>query len=172
MTRCFIAVKFGEEIEAKLQQLQNRVKQLDIDASFPRDLHCTLAFLGELYEDQIDKTKEKLSSLSLKPSEVSVKGVGFFPNENFIRVFWVGLEGLDEIQKKIAKALNHKEKFSGHVTIARIKSPKNREQLQELAEACKGKEFGKTAVSEIILFKSVLTPQGPHYEELLVKKFS
>ena len=172
MVRCFIAVKLGEEIEAPLRELQNKAKQLDIDASFPSDFHCTLAFLGELYEDQVEKTKERLEKLQLKQTQVEVKGVGFFPNGKCIRVFWAGVKGLDEMQNSIAKALRHREEFLGHVTIARIKNPGNLSQLREIAKAYEEKEFGTTTISGVALFKSVLTAQGPQHEELFVKKLS
>ena len=145
---------------------------MDIDATFPKDFHVTLAFLGELYDDQVEKTRKKLEALSLKPAEVLVDGAGFFPNENFVRVFWVGVEGLGDLQARVGNALDYDEKFSGHVTLARIKSPKNLQQLRELAKACAGKEFGRTRVDEIVLFKSTLSPGGPVYEELMVKKLS
>ena len=161
MVRCFIAVKFGEEIEGNLEEFRTKVKQLDIDASFAREFHCTLAFLGELYEDQVEKTIEKLKNLKLKPTEVQVEGAGFFPNENFIRVFWVGVEGLEELQTQIAKALNYKEKFSGHLTIARIKSPRNLSQLREFGKAFEKQEFGKTTVDKVFLMKSTLSPLNP-----------
>ena len=170
MVRCFIAVKLGGEIEGKVAGVQDKVKVLDIEASFPKDFHCTLAFLGELYEDQVEKTKERLEKLPLKQTKVEVRGVGFFPNDKFIRVFWAGVKGLDEMQTSIAKALRHKEEFLGHVTIARIKNPGNLSQLRELAKAYEKKEFGRKTITEVILFKSTLTAQGPQYEELLAKK--
>ncbi|MFH1056418.1 MAG: RNA 2',3'-cyclic phosphodiesterase [Candidatus Micrarchaeota archaeon] len=172
MARSFIAVKLGLEAEGKLEELQNEAKQLGLVATFPSEFHCTLVFLGELDESQLEKTKETLEGLELPKTEVEVEGTGFFPNSQFIRVFWAGVKGLDVLQEKIAKALDSRDEFTGHVTLARIKAPKNLEGLKLLAEKHGQAEFGRTIVEEILLMKSTLSPQGPQYEVLFSKKLS
>ena len=166
MVRCFVAVSFGSEISSKLQTLQTTVRQTGIVASFPKEVHCTLAFLGEIGEPEVEKAKEALSTVRFKPVEVSVKGLGFFPNENFIHVFWAGVEGLDGLQKQVVSALHYQENFTGHITLARVKTHDNLGRLRDLVANSKKQEFGKTVVEKFVLMKSVLTPNGPVYEAI------
>lgn len=172
MARCFVAVKLGKEIDAGLKEVQDKARALELDATFPKEFHATLAFLGELSEKQIGETKQKLDSLKTKPACANVKGVGFFPSEKFVKVFWTGVGGMEGLQKQIASALGYQERFEGHITLARVKTQKNRSRLKQLAKDYEAKEFGKAEVKEVFLMKSNLSPLGPHYEELFVKKLS
>ncbi|MEM4254715.1 MAG: RNA 2',3'-cyclic phosphodiesterase [Candidatus Norongarragalinales archaeon] len=172
MARCFVAVKIGGETGVSLSELQSKTKTLGLDATFPKEFHCTLAFLGEINENEIEKAKRALNSIESKTVEIEIKGVGFFPSEKFVKVFWAGVQGLDGLQKQIALTLNYNERFEGHITLARVKTQRNLQLLKQLAAEYENKKFGKAKVSEVVLFKSSLTPQGPRYEELLVKKLS
>ncbi len=174
MARCFIAVKFAPETAAKLSQLQAAARAIGLDATFPKELHCTLAFLGELKEKEIEEAKKRLDSIKSIAPDVQIKGVGFFPSEKFVKVFWAGARGLEALQKEIAVALDYREKerFAGHVTLARVKTQRNLEQLKKLAEEHKTTQFGAEKINEVVLYESRLTPQGPAYSPLFTKKLS
>ncbi len=172
MARCFIAVKFGDEIDSRLSELQAKAKALGLDATFPKEFHATLIFLGEKTAGEIEEVKRALDSIESPAIEVKVKGAGFFPSEKFVKVFWAGVDGLKELQKQTASTLGYSERFEGHITLSRIKTQRNLQSLKSLARDYENKEFGKTTVSELILFESSLSPQGPRYEELSVKKLS
>lgn len=172
MARCFVAAGFSDEINARLAALQAKARALGLDATFPREFHCTLAFLGNLSDEEVKEAKRKLDSIKAHPTAVSVEGTGFFPSEKFVKVFWVGVRGLEGLQAGVAEALGYGEKFEGHVTLARVKTQRNLGLLKKLAAESKSGEFGKTAVGEIVLYESKLTPQGPVYEPLFAKKLS
>jgi 2'-5' RNA ligase len=98
-----------------------------------------------------------------------------FPNQNYIKVAWMGVENaepLKEIAENIDTKLKNlgfeKEKrpFSAHLTIARIKSAKNKEKLMQLINKYQNTEFQKIKIDKIILKKSTLTPKGPIYTNL------
>ncbi len=170
MARCFVAVKFGGKIDAELSELQSKARALGLDATFPREFHSTLVFLGETSEGKIEEAKRKLDGVESKPFAVQVKGAGFFPSEKFVKVFWAGVKGLDGLQKQVASRLGGSERFEGHITLARVKTQRNLHLLKQLAKDYERKEFGTATVGEVILFKSNLSPSGPSYEELFVKK--
>ena len=172
MARCFVAVKFGEGIGEKLGQLQQKARSLGLDATFPKEFHATLAFLGEIDERKIEEAKRKLDSLQSRPAEIKATGVGFFPSEKFVKVFWAGVSGLEVLQRQVAAALEHEGRFECHVTLSRVKTQRNLQSLKQLAKDYERKEFGTATVNEVILFKSNLSPSGPNYEELFVKKLS
>jgi 2'-5' RNA ligase len=56
--------------------------------------------------------------------------------------------------------------FSPHITIARVRSGRNRGQLVDEVLRSQGEMFGGFEVKHIRLKKSVLTPRGPVYSTL------
>jgi 2'-5' RNA ligase len=59
-------------------------------------------------------------------------------------------------------------KFSTHLTIGRMKSGKNKNQVKSTIEEFEDIEIGEMEVTQISLKKSTLTPQGPIYEDLKI----
>jgi RNA 2',3'-cyclic 3'-phosphodiesterase len=57
-------------------------------------------------------------------------------------------------------------KFKPHLTLGRIKYLKNKPKFFRLVESLKDKEFQKFSASQIILFESILLPQGPVYKPI------
>ena len=103
--------------------------------------------------------------------------IGVFPNEDYIRVIWIGLKDSQkviELQQKIDKQLygmfKMDKKFHPHITIARVKFITNKEGLIKNLKAIKIKEIG-FEVDKFQLVKSILTQQGPIYKVLEEYKF-
>ena len=111
-----------------------------------------------------------------EPFSIKISGCGAFPNTNRIRVIWIGIEDdalirklHDRLDKEFVKlGLDKDRKFSTHITIGRMKSPKNKDKVKATIEECKDVEIGEMTVDRIALKKSTLTPQGPIYEDLKV----
>jgi 2'-5' RNA ligase len=133
--------------------------------------------LGETDEGIIERIEEimKYAVENIDQFDIKLKGSGFFPNEKYIRVIWIGIENIDKtssIAKKIDQQLSklgfEKEKrgFSAHLTIARVKSAKNKDDLMKIIEKFRDIEFGTFNVNSIKLKKSELTPKGPIYTTL------
>ena len=55
-------------------------------------MHLTLKFLGEVQPNTEGNIKEILRTVKFKPFSVNLDSIGVFPNENYIRVVWVGLK--------------------------------------------------------------------------------
>jgi 2'-5' RNA ligase len=104
-------------------------------------------------------------------------GIGAFPSIKSPRVIWIGTDKGDEEVKTIAKALEDKlsalgiaqedRAFSSHITLGRIRSSKNRNNLAQSLESLKEKPLEgiiELRVEKITLYKSTLTPRGPIYE--------
>ena len=60
------------------------------------------------------------------------------------------------------------EKFNPHVTIARMKSGKKKENLVSFIRERKSKEFGVTKIQRLRLKLSTLMPSGPEYSDIHV----
>lgn len=177
--RAFIAIDIGDNVREKLVQAQDsiaRTKAAKIKFVEPENLHITLKFLGEITEEQAEEIKEILQKIAskYKKHNVKVKGIGVFPNPNYIRVIWAGVEG-DEIIKSIASDIEKelrklgfkKDKdFVAHVTIGRVKFVKDKIGLAVVLKELANEDFGIFTVDAIELKKSTLTPKGPIYETL------
>lgn len=175
--RGFIAIEIYAfpgliEFEKEIKKTGANVKLVE-----PENVHITLKFLGNTEEEQIDEIERIIKDAvkEINSFHIQLKGAGVFPNQNYIKVIWIGIEHGEEIAAiahKIDEQLSRlgfkKEKrgFSPHLTIARVKSAKNKEKLLQIIEKYKDVEFGDIEVDSIKIKKSDLTPKGPIYTTL------
>jgi len=149
--RLFIAFGVSEEAKEELKKLQKEFKEVG-SLKFVKDFHCTLKFLGNVSDKEKNEVVERLEKIKFKPFEVCLDKLGVFPDENFIRVLWVGLKGaekseisgisskakdkVNDLQGKIDSCLKDvfkkEEKFHAHVTLGRVKSLKDKENFLKL----------------------------------------
>ena len=173
--RAFIAVEISnEEILEKIQTFQKNVK---IDAKPTRvdQIHFTLQFLGEIDDAKCQQVKDVLNEVSFSQFDVLLRNVGGFPNLRSPRVIWIGLEKdgakkltelASEIGTKLVKLGFEKDnKFKPHLTIFRVK--KKIDNVSSILTDFETTKFGTETVSKIKLKKSVLSPKGPEYSDLL-----
>ena len=149
----------------------------DIKLVEPQNIHTTLKFLGDVQEDNIDEIEQimKDSVKEIEPFTLKLSGTGVFPNQNYIRVVWIGIkdaEIIEIISRSIDERLSQlgfkreKRGFSAHLTIGRVKTAKNKQLLLKAIERYKDFEFSTQEVNSIKLKKSDLTPKGPIYTTL------
>ena len=180
MKRLFVAVPVSEEVKDKLRQVVDELSKTGADLKLVSlsHLHFTLKFLGDVDEKQIPEIEKKLAGIveKTKGFEVSVKGVGVFPSLERINVVWMGVENstLVSLMKTVGKELdfirkNDHEEEVAHLTIARVKTERNKKELQEFVKKFEKKAFGTMKVDKLILFESELTREGAVYK--VVKKF-
>ncbi len=170
--RCFIAVDLPEEAKNELRRLQQQIRKSDVKASFTKEFHITLKFLGELTPPTVEEVKKKLGSCRFKKITASLDRIGVFPSESRIRVVWVGVEPEEEILKlrkqvdEMLQADFAKEKdFKAHITLARVKYAGNKEKFLQMLKEIKVEKI-KFEANEFKLKRSILTAEGPAYEDL------
>lgn len=175
--RAFIAVDIP--VSQKVTNIINELKKIQINAKIVEieNMHLTLKFLGDTDENLIDEIEKiiKYSTKDMENFEITLKSMGVFPNQNYIKIAWIGVENAEPL-KKIAGTIDDKlhklgfkkeiRPFSAHLTIARIKSAKNKEKLIQLINKYQDTELQKIIIDKIILKKSILTSQGPIYTNL------
>lgn len=141
-----------DQVEEFKKWVRGRVKFVEKE-----NLHLTLRFLGEVDPNQVIKA---LEDVEFEPFTVKLEGVGFFPNEKFVRVVWIGVgkgsEEIERLHEEVEKRLGKDERFVPHVTVARAKG-----RVEVLKKEFSSDEF---EVGSFSLFKSTLTPKGPIYE--------
>ena len=178
--RLFIAIDIPAKIREGLTKIQNHCKSLDLNASWvrPGNIHLTLKFLGNTEPEKIPQIVEIMNTCvkSIAPFSLSLTEVGGFPNLNQPRVLWVGLAdsqgSLVSAQKNIDRNLSRlgydtdNKPFFPHLTLARIKSPKGRQEIKHKVANLPGEDKKPFSVKSIKLYKSVLTTRGSVYTSL------
>ena len=173
--RCFLAIELPEEIRKELSRLQKDITDSNAKMKLVEheNLHLTLKFFGELDDYRVNKIKETLKKIKFNKFRATLGVMGVFPSADFIRVVWVGIEPSDkvkELHQEIDNLLG-KEKFSkdkafeSHVTLARVKFVKNKQELINKLKETKIKPHG-LEISSFVLKKSTLTEKGPVYEDI------
>lgn len=172
--RSFISV----DIDAgqSLRELCSELKQSGaaLKVVNPDIMHITLKFLGDVEESVVDDIARVIreSVHDVNGFEMKLHDLGAFPNKNRIRVVWVGIPNpgpLERVAERIDEGLSplgfemEKRKFKPHLTVARAKSPKGMDRVQEIMKRWKNTDFGSQMVDRIKLKKSVLGPKGPTY---------
>jgi len=179
--RAFIAVDVDSRLSYKIQEVQRDLKKTHAPLKMvePENLHFTFKFFGDISLSQADQItsviQDKLENYHSFP--LQIKGTGVFPKIEYMRVIWLGIEdphSFSEMQKDLdlefAKMGFKKERsYIPHLTIARVKGPKNRELLAEKIQELESIEIGEMTVEKLVLKKSELTPVGPIYTD--VKEF-
>ncbi|MHA1304639.1 MAG: RNA 2',3'-cyclic phosphodiesterase [Candidatus Heimdallarchaeaceae archaeon] len=179
MTRAFISIDFKEaEIKEKIILIQEQLQATGAMLRYvnPNQIHLTLEFLGELNEDQIEQVKEILSSITFQSFPLELKNLFVLPNDKYVRVISVDVKGdvdkLLKIQSELRTKLKakgfkvDKRSYTPHLTIARVKSSKNKAELLEFIRRNKHFIFGKSCVTSVHLKESKLSPHGPIYGTL------
>ena len=170
--RCFIGVDVEEKLKEKIVKIQKNITRAGIKLVERENLHFTLKFLGEIDDEKIEQVKKKLSEVSFKAFKIFIKGVGAFPNINYIRIIWIGCDSpemnkLSEIvdEKLAGIGFKRNEKYQNHVTIARVRIKPPEKLIKKIREL-KDTEIGEMVVDKIKLKESKLTPSGPIYSDL------
>ncbi len=182
--RAFIAVDTTDDVRYKIARLihalrakSNGVKWVDSER-----MHITMYFLGEILEDELEMIEHVIqtSSVTVSPFVISVEVLSAFPRITAPRVLWVGVKNdtgelkqmHDSFSRGFIEAGVHvkyetSKKFTPHITIGRVKG-RGTGGLVKALDASSDSSFGVLSVTEVVLYKSMLTPGGPLYDPLRV----
>ncbi len=161
--RLFIAVRLSPEMEEAVSRLQDRMKRQGFAGNYPppRNLHVTLAFIGEY--PSADRVLEAMENVSFPPFALRLSGVGAFGD-----LWWAGLNESPEMEalvRRLRHALSDagipfdRKKFTPHITLARkVRIPEGKRMPDAPEEAC-------MTVEGISLMESVRGKTGMIYTE-------
>ena len=176
--RAFLSFEISQEVAERLAEAQRELRDTRADVSVVAkdNLHFTVKFLGEVSDDTPQVVDQRLASVNLSAFEVRVRGVGVFPNLRRPRVVWVGVAPEDEavitktattvIEALTGIGQTDERGFTPHITLGRVRSPRNLEPLVAFVRGSADREFGPTRVETLKLKSSLLTPNGAVYTDL------
>lgn len=140
------------------------------------NLHVTLKFLGDVEasrKEELAGVVEK-AALATRQFRTELVGLGVFPHAARPSVVWAGFEGTQQFNTLSAQLETGFEAvgftpeartFTAHVTLARLKGRPPRE-LAGFLEQFREERFGTVTIDRLILFRSELLLDGPHYTAL------
>jgi len=177
--RSFLAFDIeSDTVLNRLAAVQKLLVQTGADLKLvaPQNIHITVRFLGNVTPAMVEKIFEEMKKVQFAPFKVQINSLGAFPDLRYSRVIWAGItEGADQLKSVFSQleprlrglgfTPDHKG-FSPHLTIARVKSGRNKEQLAEFVTKNANYDFGAIKAECLRLKKSDLTPKGPIYSTL------
>ena len=179
--RMFIAAQLDHCALLPLIAIQNELKSLyqeTFSNSPRRQLHVTLVFLGDVDSKQLPRLKQALeSSELLNPFEISIDTFDAFKRQGLPTIYWAGFNPPPSLVKYHSGLVNslktflpiQNQRFTPHITLARVKGNLSADELKLLDDYTKvanGHLKQQSLISEIVLFRSDLSPAGPTYSNL------
>ncbi len=167
--RCFVAVDVPDSVKPDITELQGKLPEKGVKPVEKENLHYTLKFLGEIGAGAEAEAGAKLEKIAgkFRPFTVKIKDMGAFPSLTYIRVVWLGGEGLYDLQKAVEDGLGEmfgrERNITPHLTLARVNF--QNKEIASIIRENQNIEIGSFEVTEFKLKKSTLTRNGPIYED-------
>lgn len=181
--RCFAAVELSKPLrDALADALKKMPREPEVRWSGPEQLHVTLKFLGEVADKDLPRVCEivQAAAASLAPFSIQLGGFGVFPAPRNPRVLWAGIEDPDAGCRRWLDAVDPRFEEMGftpelrayrpHVTLGRAKSSRGAAVLRQVLETAAPPPAREMRVEQIVLFESILRPQGAKYAPALTAR--
>lgn len=190
--RLFLAVPLPDPVVELVDAVTRRLQaeEWPVRWTAPGNAHITLHFLGEVEPERAQLLRMALGPVVARHDRFDLRtaDLGVFPNMRRPRIIWLGLYGpahrLQTLRETIGELLETFEfppaegEFHPHITLGRVRDTRNtrvrdlpvaiRTRLE--AAAASGEVSHKhpipVPVDEVVLVRSHLGKDGPHYEVL------
>jgi len=179
--RAFVGVRIDPKMTQKISEVQSQLQRslTGIRWVVQENLHFTLKFLGAVEEEKITSIIKAVGRAvrPVQPFSLTAGGIGVFPDIRKPRVLWVGLEaqGLQTLSQDVGAALEplgfvpEKRGFKPHLTIGRWRHfTANAQRLKGEIDHWKNQDFGQSTVEDVVIFQSILKPNGAVYSPLQI----
>jgi len=181
--RAFIAIDLPTVLRENLSSVIGNLQSANPNAVrwVPvQNIHLTLKFLGDISPANLQMLSKMLAAetKNIAPFEMSVGGIGAFPNHLRPRVVWIGVKApltLENLQRNIESETRRlgyapeERPFSPHLTIGRITHNAKPQDIRQLSETLVNLDtgnLGEVCVDKIVVFRSDLYPSGAVYRPL------
>lgn len=180
--RIFVALKIEPNaiVLNQLNEFKTTLKNDRIRWVNQDNFHLTLRFIGNTTREQLYNLVDSFEIIAKQfhPFQLNIEGAGYFqtkenPRALFLKIInSVLLSDLNkEIEKSVVNVGFHEElkPFRPHLTLGRIKQLDSRTRFYSIIEKLEDIKYQKVKVSEFILYRSILKPDGSIYKP--IKKF-
>ena len=179
--RSFLAFELPFEIRNIVARVSRELSQSALKARWVKvdNIHLTVVFMGNIETGDIQGIGQGVKEVcqTFPPFDLSLRGIGCFPNRRNPRVLWLGLDGDIEPMADFRDALQEhltgfgikeeKRKFKPHLTLARFRKPKKMDFKEEqLLSKYEDISSSVCSLKELVLFKSDLKPTGAVYTKV------
>ena len=179
--RAFLAIEPPEEILQAVVRLHEKLRrEISGRVSWTRTggQHLTLKFFGDISEEDVVEISQAVQNRTAADWSINlqVEKLGVFPDSRRPRILWCGTSGDVEKLVHLQKQLDsdfatigfpaEERPFRAHLTLARIKDPRDVAGVNEALTRHAAFSAGKFPVRELILFRSKLSGQGAIYTRL------
>lgn len=175
--RIFVAIPVPDRVKQHARMFRNELgaSRANIKWVEYQNYHLTVKFLGEVDEASLPEIKSRLMQAadSCPAFNLSVDGVGFFPNRMRPRVVWLGIRGEtdkaeflgERVDAYLASAgFEEEKKHQFHLTLGRVRNDDRINELLKIAEHMADKEkLVSFKVDRFYLMQSRLAYGGPTY---------
>ena len=180
VVRALVALESSGGVASKAAALIEKLRVVDAKVNWvkPENMHWTLKFLGDIDLTETAAICQELQSLvaDIPPFEVFVSGLGAFPHTDRPRTIWLGVSEGEKMMEQLSLAVDDRlaglgykpegRRFKAHLTLGRVRGPKNLAALGEALKAQADFVAGPMEVDEVTLYSSYLERHGPRYEPL------
>jgi 2'-5' RNA ligase len=185
--RLFVALNLPDDVRARIaHEVIDPLRPLLRGVRWVRDdmLHVTLAFLGERNEAEAREAHAVVREVagSRGPLQVTLSGLGVFPNAAKPRVLWLGLADPNPV-RELHRVFERERARLGvpaegrayhpHVTLGRVAPNGEATVSEDLEGALAAVDFeASVMLSSLDLMRSELSAAGPRYATLLAAPLS
>ncbi len=185
MKRLFLAIPIKTTDNGFIPLLEGLRRQLAHEKRInwvkPDNIHLTLKFIGNTPNEDVPKIIDGVGEMlkNHKSFTMDFNRTGIFGSRYAPRVLWLGMQNtpqeLYDLEEDTLTTfdnlgyLRDRQNFVPHITLGRIKELCEKQYFQKIVSGIEQKSYIKQEVNEIILFQSILRPEGAIYKE--VKKF-
>jgi RNA 2',3'-cyclic 3'-phosphodiesterase len=178
--RLFVALPIPEPGRHVIVTLLDHLRASDWPVRWvrPEGIHLTLKFYGEVAPERLEVIEEaiRFAAAGTGPMPMRLASLGAFPTNARPRILWLGLDAppaLELLQDRLERRGEdigfppEGAPFQPHVTLGRMREG---HRLPPHALENANGAPGKVAflADRIVLYESLLTPEGPRYEPRLV----
>jgi len=171
--RLFIAIDVTE-LAPYFKELQAKIPLDGVKIKLTDSFHLTLKFLGEVPDTNIVKIDGFLKKIQFVEFPITFNHLGFFPNENYVRVLWVGLKEYEKavglqrmVDTNLISMFKKENDYHPHITLSRLRFVKDPISFVGKIKCINVDEITFT-VTHFKLIQSALTEQGAIYKDLKV----
>ncbi len=173
--RLFLAINLPFDCREELISWQKNSRLSGLNWTAKKNLHITVLFLGQIFEEDVLALENRLNKLLGIDSKINLKfkQLCLAPSENKARMIWAEFysnPAYDDLVNKVYQIVNSfmlksifikRKILRPHITLARFKQPVGKiEWPASKIISCSIK------VEELFLMESILTARRPFYREL------